>query len=106
MPDSIKFDLTPEDEEYLLKELSDFFRGFIFFNAENMGKPVIEKLRTERLYVDDEIKVTYTVGINRNLIIAMLGRRLPYPVKPGSRLLGYLEKSGLGKLLTAKGAET
>ena len=103
MPDSIKFDLTPAEEEYLLKELSDFFRGFIFFNAASMGKPVIEKLRAQELYEGDEIAVTYTVGVNRNLIIAMLGRRLPYPPKPGSRLLGYLEKSGLGKLLTAKG---
>ena len=57
-----------------------------------MGKPVIEKLRTNEIGPDDEIKVTYTVGINRNLIIAMLGKRLPYPKKPGKRLVDYLEK--------------
>ena len=33
MGNEIKFDLTIEEEAYLLKELSDFFRGFIFFNA-------------------------------------------------------------------------
>lgn len=95
MGNEIKFNLTAEDEEYLLKELSDFFRGFIFFSAENMGKPVIETLRRQSLMEADEIKVTYTVGINRNLIIAMLGRRLPYPGKPNSKLLNYLKKSGL-----------
>ena len=78
-----------------MKELSDFFRGFIFFNAENMGKPVIETLRRQALDPEDEITVTYTVGINRNLIIAMLGRRLPYPVKPNGRVLDYIKKSGV-----------
>ena len=91
MGNEIKFDLTIEEEAYLLKELSDFFRGFIFFNAEKMGSPVIETLRKQSLLEDDEIKVTYTIGINRNLIIAMLGRRLPYPGKPTRRLLDYLK---------------
>jgi hypothetical protein len=103
MGNEIKFDLSPEDEEYLRGELSDFFRGFIFFNARNMADPVIEKLRSQALYADDEITVTYTVGINRNLIIAMLGKRLPYPPKPGKRLVDYLEKSGLKRLLKWKG---
>ena len=102
MDNEIKFNLTIEDEAYLLKELSDFFRGFIFFNAENMGKPVVEKLRSHALLAGDEIKVTYTIGINRNLIIAMLGRRLPYPVNPGKRLLDYLKKSGV-KILEKSG---
>ena len=102
MGNEIKFDLTIEEEAYLLKELSDFFRGFIFFNADNMAGPVIETLRNKSLLDDDEIKVTYTIGINRNLIIAMLGRRLPYPVKPTTRLLNYLKKSGI-KILEESG---
>ena len=87
MCDYIKFDLTPEEEKYLLKELSDFFRGFIFFNAENMGKPVIEKLRAQALYAGDEIIVTYTIGVDRNLIIAMLAKILPYPKKLDKKML-------------------
>ena len=102
MGNEIKFDLTIEEEAYLLKELSDFFRGFIFFNADNMAGPVIETLRNKSLLDDDEIKVTYTIGINRNLIIAMLGRRLPYPAKPTNRLLNYLKESGV-KILDKSG---
>ena len=93
MDDVIKFDLTLEEEAYLLEELSSFFRGFIFFNAENMGAPVIDTLRRQSLYEDDEIKVTYSIGINRNLIIAMLGKRLPYPAEPSKRVLDYLKEA-------------
>ena len=99
MGNEIKFDLTIEEEAYLLKELSDFFRGFIFFNADNMAGPVIETLRNKSLLEADEIKVTYTIGINRNLIIAMLGRRLPYPAKPTGRTLDFLKKFGPENLL-------
>ena len=60
-----------------------------------MAKPVIETLRSQPLLKDDEIKVTYTVGVNRNLIIGMLGQRLPYPKKPTDKLLHYIKESNI-----------